>query len=90
MDTVLNNDPAQWGVLQWLDVTAYLAEIGWATIITCRIVYSVYLPRPFVGFVFIVFLSAVYGFFMVTHPWGLIVSLCGWPLYWLFGPRATA
>ena len=70
----------------YLDYVAILAEIAWAAIITDRILRAHDLPRLF-GLYYWCFFALIYGLFAVTHPWGLIVSLCGWPLYRLFGPR---
>jgi hypothetical protein len=75
--------------MTYLDYAVYLAEIGWAAVITDRILRAHFLPRIF-GFYWMIFMSLIYGVFALTHPWGLFVALCGWPLYWLFGPRAAA
>ena len=74
----------------YLNYTAVLAEVGWAAIITIHILRPYHLTFPLANLCWIFTMSAVYAVFALTHPWGLLVALLGWPFWLLFRPRRGA
>ena len=73
----------------YLDWAWMLAELAAAALIADRILLAHYLPRVF-GFYWVIFISAIYGAFALTHPWGLVIVLCAWPFYLLRTKRRRA